>query len=106
MLIGSQVISTDWACFGELNLHGVTGYRCRTFEQVTWAARNIARINPKNCREWGENFNFDKVGLMYEEYFYSIVNIHGGKGWYETNPGRTQLDWLTRKYPTHPNREI
>ena len=106
MLSGTPVISTDWACFGELNLHGVTGYRCRTFEQVTWAARNIARINPKNCREWGENFNFDKVGLMYEEYFYSIVNIHGGKGWYETNPGRTQLDWLTRKYPTHPNREI
>lgn len=106
MLSGTPVITTDWACFGELNLHGVTGYRCRTFEQVTWAAKNISKINPKNCREWGENFKFDKVGLMYEEYFYSIVNIHGGKGWYELNPNRTQLDWLTRKYPTHPNREI
>lgn len=107
MLSGTPVITTDWACFGELNLHGVTGYRCRTFDHITWAARNIDRINPKNCREWGENFLFDKVGPMFEEFFTSISNIYGGKkGWYEPNPGRTELDWLTRKYPTHANREI
>jgi len=106
MLSGTPVISTDWACFGELNLHGVTGYRCRTFEQLTWAAKNIHKINPKNCREWGENFNFDKVGMMFEEFFYSISRVHdGSKGWYEPNPSREQLDWLTRKYPAHPNRE-
>ena len=106
MLSGTPVISTDWACFGELNLHGVTGYRCRTFEHITWAANNIARINPKNCQEWASNFLFDKIAPMFEEYFASILNIYGKKGWYEPNPGRTELDWLTRKYPTHPNREI
>ena len=107
MLSGTPVITADWACFGELNLHGVTGYRCRTFDHITWAARNINKINPKNCREWGENFLFNKVGPMFEEFFTSISNIYGGKkGWYEPNPGRTELDWLTRKYPTHPNREI
>lgn len=104
MLSGTPVISTDWACFGELNLHGVTGYRCRTFEQFTWAAQNVHRINPKNCREWGENFSFDKVGLMYEEFFYSISRVYdGSRGWYEPRPDRTNLDWLARKYPTHPN---
>jgi glycosyltransferase involved in cell wall biosynthesis len=105
MLSGTPVISTDWACFGELNLHGVTGYRCRTFEQFTWAAKNIGKINPKNCREWAaSNFNFDKVGLMYEEFFYSISRVHdGSRGWYEPKPDRNNLDWLTRKYPTHPN---
>jgi glycosyltransferase involved in cell wall biosynthesis len=107
MLSGTPVISTDWACFGELNLHGVTGYRCRTFEHFTWAAKNIGRINPKNCRDWAaKNFNFDKIGQMYEEFFYSITNIYGKKGWYEPNPIRNQLDWLRREYPTHPNREI
>lgn len=104
MLSGTPVISSDWACFGELNLHNITGYRCRTFEHITWAANNINRINPKNCRDWGANFLFDKVAPMYEEYFYSILNIYGKKGWYEINPSRTELDWLTRKYPAHPNK--
>jgi glycosyltransferase involved in cell wall biosynthesis len=107
MLSGTPVISTDWACFGELNLHGVTGYRCRTFEQLTWAASNIHKINPKNCREWAaKNFNFDKIGNMYEEFFYSISRVHdGSRGWYEPNPGRTDLDWLKRDYPSHPGLE-
>lgn len=104
MLSGTPVISTDWACFGELNLHGVTGYRCRTFEQLTWAARNIDQINPKNCRDWAaKNFSFDKVAVMYEEFFYSISRVHdGSRGWYEPNPGRQDLDWLKRDFPTHP----
>ena len=106
MLSGTPVITTDWACFGELNLHGVTGYRCRTFDHITWAAENAGRINPKNCREWGENFGFDKVGHTFEEYFTNITNIYGKKGWYEPNPNRTELDWLTRKYPTHPNLDV
>lgn len=106
MLSGTPVISTDWACFGELNLHGVTGYRARTFEQLTWAAKNIDKINPKNCREWAAaNFNFDKIGLMYEEFFYSISRVHdGSRGWYEPKPDRDNLDWLARTYPSYPNR--
>ena len=101
MLSGTPVISTDWACFGELNLHGITGYRCRTFEQLTWAAQNISNIKPENCREWAaKNFNFDKIGSMYEEFFYSISKVHdGSKGWYEPNPSRTNLDWLERTFP-------
>lgn len=103
MLSGTPVISTDWACFGELNLHGITGYRCRTFEQLTWAASNIGNINPQNCRDWAaENFNFDKVGLMYEEFFYSISKVYdGSKGWYEPKPDRDNLDWLERKFPNN-----
>ena len=99
MLSGTPIISTDWACFGELNLHGITGYRCRTFEHITWAAKNISNIKSINCREWAENFSLEKVGTMYEEFFYSISNIHNGQGWYEPNPSRTNLNWLKRKFP-------
>jgi glycosyltransferase involved in cell wall biosynthesis len=99
MLSGTPVISTDWACFGELNLHGITGYRCRTFEHFTWAARNINKINPESCRKWGENFSLEKVGTMYDEFFYSISNIYGKNGWYEENQERMELDWLTRTFP-------
>jgi hypothetical protein len=40
---------------------------------------------------------------MYDEYFYSVRNIFGGKGWYEENPTRADLDWLY-KFP--PNRRV
>jgi glycosyltransferase involved in cell wall biosynthesis len=106
MLSGTPVISSDNGSFGEINLHGITGYRCSTFEQFTWAAFNIETINPRNCREWGENFSLDKVGLMYEEFFTNILNSTTDFGWFTSNPSRTNLDWLNRKYPQHPNRQI
>jgi glycosyltransferase involved in cell wall biosynthesis len=100
MLSGTPVISTDWACFGELNLHGKTGYRCRTFEHFVWAAKNIDKINPRDCRAWAaKNFNFDKIGKMYEEFFYSIHQLHTPNGWYASNDSRTDLNWLSRDFP-------
>ena len=97
MLSGTPILTNDWGGPGENNVHGVTGFKCRTFEQFEWAARNIHLINPKNCREWAEkNFSFDKIGHMYEEYFQSLQ----GLDWSKQNPLRTNLDHLTKHYPT------
>jgi glycosyltransferase involved in cell wall biosynthesis/SAM-dependent methyltransferase len=97
---GTPTITTDWGSFTENNIHGVTGYRCRTMEEFVWALKNIDRINPQDCRDWAlRNFALEKVAGMYEEYFQAVLNIHGGAGWYEENPGRSNMDYAVKHYP-------
>ena len=95
---GTPVITTDHGCFAENVVHGKTGFRCRTLEQFTWAAKNIHKIKPKDCRKWAmENFTLERVAKMYDEYFDQLQGLPE-PGWYSKNPGRKQLDWLNRYY--------
>jgi len=99
-LCGTPVITSDWGAFPETVLHGLTGYRCRVFEEFCWAVNNIENIKPESCREWAvNNYSMERVGKMYEEYFQRISRLFD-KGWYEPNSGRQQLDWLERYYPS------
>jgi len=102
LFCGTPTITTDWGGFAENNLHGVTGYRCRTMEQFMWACKNIDRISRKDCRDWAvNNFSLERVGRMYEEYFTMLLKIHDGSGgFYAENPDRTDLEWMNRYYPT------
>ena len=97
---GTPTITTNWGSFTENNIHGVTGYRCATFEQFTWAAKNIGNIKPQACRDFAlNNFSLDVVAQKYEEYFQSVLNVYNGQGWYEKNDERTNLDWLNKYIP-------
>jgi len=101
LFCGTPTITTDWGGFAENNIHGVTGFRCRTMEQFEWAGRHIETIDRKNCREFAmRNFSLERVALMYEEYFQSLSQVHNGRGgFYATKPDRTELDWLKRYIP-------
>jgi glycosyltransferase involved in cell wall biosynthesis len=98
-LCGTPVITSDWGAFPETVLHGITGYRCRVFEEFCWAVKNIHRIKPQDCRNWAvQNYSLERVGRMYEEYFQRIANLFD-KGWYQPNEERQELAWLNRYYP-------
>jgi len=96
-MCGTPVISTDWGAFPETVVHGVTGYRCRTFDDFVWAAKNIDKIDSKKCREHAvKNYSLERIALMYQEYFLKLTDLYD-KGWYTEHSERKDLDWL-RKY--------
>ncbi len=97
-LCGTPVITTDWGAFPETVLHGVTGFRCRVFEEFCWAVKNIDKIKHEDCRKWAEaNYSMERVGKMYEEYFQRIHRLFE-EGWYQENPKRNEFDWLKKYY--------
>jgi len=98
-MCGTPVITTDWGAFTETVLHGITGYRCRTFDDFIWATNNIGNIDPWKCVQWAtSNYSMNRISKMYKEYFDKIMTLWG-QGWYTENMSRSELDWLTKYYP-------
>jgi len=95
---GTPTITTDWGSFAENNLHGITGYRCRTMGDFVDAVQAIqqGKIRSEDCRLFANNFSIDCVMPIYEKYFQDILDVYEGKGWYAEGNG---IEALTKQYP-------
>ena len=84
LLCGTPVITTDWGAFPEVNVHGVTGYRCHTFDDFVNAALNCmeGKILHENCRKRGEEYSLERIAPMYEKYLDDVYKVHTDRGWY------------------------
>ena len=98
LLSGTPTITSDWGGFAENNIHGITGYRCRTMGDYVDAILECKKgtIKSKDCRKWGENFLFNKIAPRYEKYFKDVMDVYIGKGWYSSGNG---LFPLIQEYP-------
>lgn len=96
LLSGTPTITTDWGSFTENNLHGITGFRCRTMGDYVDAIKNIDRINPYDCQRFGKNFTLERVAPMYEKYFSDVMDVYTGDGWYAKG---NDIEAMNRYYP-------
>lgn len=82
MLSGTPVISSDFGAFTEVNIHGETGYRCRTFGDFRDSVRDIGLINPRDCYARGMDYSLANIWPLYEKFFQDAWNVRFGAGWY------------------------
>ena len=85
LLCGTPTITSDWGAFAENNIHGETGYRCRTFDDYLQATLNClqGKIDYRSCYQKGLEFSLDNIAPKYEKFFNDVLNIYTGNGWYE-----------------------
>lgn len=89
LLSGTPTITTDWGAFVENNPHGITGFRCNTFDDYVRAWERVDTINPQTCRDFAlQRFTFDAVAPQYERFFQDVADVYGGSGWYQRHPER------------------
>lgn len=79
---GTPTITTDWGAFTENNINGVTGYRCRTFQEFMDAAEKVKSLDRAQIRQHAVGkYGLDVIAQQYEEYFNRLLTLWDD-GWY------------------------
>jgi glycosyltransferase involved in cell wall biosynthesis len=79
---GTPVICTDWGAMTETVIDGVTGYRCRSFQEFVDATENVKMLDHKRIRQHAiKNYSLPVIALKYQAYFQRLHTLWG-EGWY------------------------
>lgn len=96
MMCGTPVLTSDHGAFTETVNHGLSGWRCRTFDDFLFAVGKCQKMNHQKIRDYAiANYSCNRIARMYDEYFNKIYDLKE-KGWYQQHPERTDLAWLCR----------
>ena len=80
---GTPTITTDWGAFTETNINGLTGFRCRTFDEFCKAAEDVKSLNTLAIHQHAVNkYSLDTIRYEYDKYFRRLLTLWGN-GWYE-----------------------
>ena len=71
-LSGTPVIATTWGGYTGNIVEGITGFRCSSIQEFIDAINNLDKINPQNCRKFGEQFTVEALIDNYIKYFNKI----------------------------------
>jgi glycosyltransferase involved in cell wall biosynthesis len=75
-MCGTPVITTDWGAFTETVEQGVSGFRCRTMEQFTAAARAAGDLDREFIRARAiDLYSTGVIARQYEEYFTRLLGL-------------------------------
>lgn len=80
LLSGTPIITTPWGGLGEINIDGVTGYKCNTLQDFIAATNNINKLVPQACRDRGMRYAMDNVRHEYNRWFDDLFGLWG-EGW-------------------------
>ena len=87
-LCGTPVITTNFGCFVETCLDGVTGFRCNTLQDFVDAARKVDELDPHVIREHAERYLMKNVKWEFQRWFEDLHQLHlsatvpGALGWH------------------------
>jgi glycosyltransferase involved in cell wall biosynthesis len=80
---GTPTITTDWGAFTETNVHGVTGFRCRTLADFMKAAEDVKSLNRTKIRKQAiEKYSLEAIAPKYQDYFERLLTLWDD-GWYQ-----------------------
>ena len=82
-MCGTPTITTDWGAFTETNINGLTGFRCRTFDEFCRAAEDVKSLDPLTIHKRAvELYSVDTIKYKYDKYFRQLETLWD-KGWYQ-----------------------
>lgn len=82
-LCGTPVISTDWGAYTETVVEGVTGFRCRTFQEFCDATEKVKHLDRRTIHRRAKKlYGLEPVADRYEAYFKKLLTLWD-KGWYQ-----------------------
>lgn len=84
LLCWTPIITSDSGVFNETNHHGITGWRCKHFQDYLEAVRRIGEIKRKVCRRFGTKYSLESIMPYYKAYFERIIAVQNNlwTDWY------------------------